>query len=216
MIYSQFVVLFIELIALLIGLKYWKKIEQGYKIAVAQLAVTLLVECIGRTITYFHLGTNAWLFNIYALIETILLFWMFSAFSEHPKAKQFSAGVVVLMIIAWLFAIFSNGILLFSNWYVIAESLLAVIAFTFLLISNSVFSKSQLFTQPLFLLCIAIIIYYASVIPLFGVLNHLVEVDRELANNLFYINKAAAGVRYVLIGTALYLHGRNAVEDAHQ
>lgn len=213
---SQLPLLIAELIAITIGLKYWRRLKLGYRVALVQVIIACIVEVTGRMLSVFHLGTNAWLFNIYALIETIIFLWMFGIFSGHPYTNKVLIVVAVIMPSGWFIAIATNGIFLFSNWYVIAESLLAIVLFILLLISKSVFSKSQLFTQPLFLLCIAIIIYYASVIPLFGVLNHLVEVDSKLAGNLFYINKIAASIRYALTGTALYLHGRNAVEDAHQ
>lgn len=212
----RYLVLLIELIAIVVGLKNWSKLKLGYRLIVVQVIIACFVELLGNVIVYYKLGSNAWMYNLYALVEAILLIRVYRLLSTKEYSAKLSLIASSIVLATWLIVIAINGFFVFISGYFIATSLLMIALYILIIIDNSIFRNNKLFAQPLFLFSIAVIIYFGSIIPLFGMLNHLVEVDKRLANNLFDINVFAAALRYALTGTALYLHGRNAVEDAHQ
>lgn len=198
-----------ELIAIIIGLIYWKKIQPPYRVVVMQVATGFLVESVGWLIMKFHLGYNSWLFNIYSIAETLFLVVIFTLLNNNKRMHLISYVIAAVMLIWWVFTTYMQGLFILNNWYIITMALLAIVLFIALLINKTVFSGGNLYRQPVFIVSISYILFYASVIPLFGVFNYLIKTDYPLADKLQNINLGAGILRYALTGLALYLHSRN-------
>ncbi len=201
---------FFELLAILAGLYCWKLLSLPYRLLLIQVVLALIIEITGWAINkYLHIN-NLWLFNIYAIIEVWLLGLACSMFITVRKIEKLIWFLLPLITICWIVSVFVNGFFEFNNWIVVAIAIFYVVFYIAALFSSSIFGQKKALAQPLFLVAIAIIIYYATIIPLFGLMNHLVKDNLHTANKLFKINAVAAILRYTLVSIAFYLYGRQA------
>ena len=74
--------------------------------------------------------------------------------------------------------------------------------------ANHLFKAKEIYKQPMFVLCLSMIIYFGGIIPLFGTLNLLNRDYPILAKKLFYINKGLVGLRYALVALTFWLCAR--------
>lgn len=206
----------VEVGAIAIGLRYWKHIGSSLRLITIQVAFGLTIELLGLIIIKYQSEYNSWLFNIYALVETLFLIVVFTLLMKSRSTRVFSSCVAIGMVAWWGVTIRLHGLFKLNNWYIITMALLAIILFAIVLMSKSVFAGQNLYKQPVFIVSVSYMLYYASIIPLFGMFNYLVETNYVLAGSLQNINMAAAILRYMLIGLALYLHGRNTASHAYE
>lgn len=201
---------FLELLAIIAGLACWKVLSVPYRFVLAQVVLALVVEITGWGINkYLHVN-NLWLFNIYIVIEVWLLGLACSMLIPVRKIKNLIKVLLPLITVGWIAGIIIRGFFEFNNWIVVAIAVFYVFFYLIALFSSSIFGSKRVLVQPLFLMAIAIVIYYATIIPLFGLMNHLVKDNLYTAGKLFKINAFAAILRYALVAAAFYLYGKQA------
>lgn len=158
---------------------------------------------------YWHLN-NVPMFNTYVILELWLIGSACRLYIHNSLIKRLILMGMIALTIYWLLDVIVNGIVLFKNGIFVAISLFYVVCFLTLLISKSIFSQKKIYLQPLFILAVATILYFAAIIPFFGLMNYLTTNDMSLAIKLFKINIAAAILRYALVAIAFYLYGNQA------
>lgn len=201
---------FFELLAIMAGLYCWRELSLPYRFLLVQVVLAIIFEVTGWAINKFLFVNNLWLFNIYVIIEVWLLGLACSMFIATKKIKGLIRLLLALITIGWIAGIIVKGFFEFNNWVVVAMALFCVVFYMIALFSSSIFGHKKVLTQPFFLIAIAIIVYYSTIIPLIGLMNQLVKDNMHIANRLFKINATAAIVRYALIAVAFYLYGRQA------
>ncbi len=196
----------VKLIPILVGLYYWTVLKRPYRLIFIQTLTALLVEGLGRYIVVGLKQGNGWLFNLYALVDMLFLVTIAMLFFNNKLLKKVTFVLLLILVLVWsanMLADYSS----FSTTYLILSSLLTVALYVFVLLENLLFKSQKLIFQPLFLISISIVIYYASIIPLFGVWNQLQRSDPTTAKGLYYINEFANILRYLLVAIAFYLCG---------
>lgn len=209
-----FIIIFIcELLAILSGVYVWKKLELPYKLLVIQVVLALCTELLGWAIGFLLHENNMWVYNIYIIVEVWLLGAVCSLLIRNTTARIAIKILLPTITLFWATSCYLKSIFVFNNWTVIIISIFYLIFFIIVLYDNSIFNKKKLFTQPIFLVSISIIIYYSTIIPLFGLVNYLVEKDVHMAGRLYFINQGASTFRYTLIAIAFYLYGKQAKRE---
>lgn len=203
-------VLSVELLAVFVGVYYWKYLTVVYKLFLIQCMLAFINELTAWAIQYYTDFSNSYMFNVYAIIEVWLLGAACILNISKQLARKLVVGALIALTIYWLFNVIRNGILTFNNKTVVAIAIFYVVSFFLLLINNSIFNDKKIYKQPLFVIAIAIIIYYATIIPFFALMNYLTTNNMPLAIKLFKINIVAAILRYSLVAIAFYLYGRQA------
>lgn len=200
----------IKVFCIILGLSKWRNFSTGYKIIVLQILVALFVEIGGLYIGEIQHHNNAWLYNIYLLVEVILLTIAAVNFTKSTKLNRIFLLSATLVSSYWIYLFVTKQHNQLFNWFIIISAFLSLSMYIIVLLDNAIFSQKNLVHQPLFLLGSSIIIYYACIIPLFGVINYLLENSYAYARKLYYINQSVNILRYSLVVIALYLYGRQA------
>lgn len=197
------------IIALVVGLFVVHKLSIPYCVFLLQVLTALIFESIGTYIGLLSKQNNTWVFNIYMLLEMVLLGIAGSLFLER-SIRVYPLFVFGIMLILWMVNAFISDFDKLFNWFFVSSSALIIVLYVFILFKNLLFKKKRLFKEPLFYLCFSSILYFASVIPLFGLINYLIIDNITIATQLFYINISLVILRYTLIAIAFYLYGSQA------
>lgn len=198
-----------KLIPILVGLYYWSLLKKPYRLIFLQTLIAFITEWLGRYIAVGMKQGNGWLFNFYALIEIAFLMLSAILFFKSRLLKRLTFIALLIMVMIWIANMLADYTVFFSA-YLILCSLAMVVLYVTVLLENLIFKSKKITLQPLFLISISIIIYYASIIPLFGAWNHLQKSDPSIAKGLYYINEVANVMRYILVAIAFYLYGKQA------
>ena len=198
-----------KVFALIIGLCYFRFLGKSYKIILLLVAIASICESYGYYLTHFLLMSNAWLFNLYMIIEV----WLMGAASiylidNRTLKKVFFFGIL-LNTIVWVFFICSSSIYVFANIPMICGCSLIMIIYTIVLFRSSLFSGQTTFMQPVFWVSISTILYFGGDIPYMGLHNYLVSNNPSLGIRLANINTVLDVIRYPLVAISFILLGRN-------
>lgn len=199
-----------QLLAILAGFYCINRLTLPYKLLLLQIFLAFINDIVAWAVQKYGGYNNVILYNIYTIVEVWLLGSTCRLLLTSQKARQIVKYLLLCLTIIWIVITIVNGINIFNNWTVVTNAIFYVIFYLVLLIDKSIFSHKKLYIQPLFLISMAIIIYYATIIPLFGLMNYLTSSNMQLAGKLFKINFGAAILRYSLIAIAFYLYGRQA------
>lgn len=196
-------------VAIIIGFYYRKTLPYQYRLLVWQVIIALIAEVLGKYLNLIHHSNNSWVFNIYMLAEVILIGWAGSFFIDNKSTQSLIKTSVCGFILLWIYYYYSLGISNLFNWFFVLSSLFSVGVYTYIILRRVLFS-GNIYSNPVFLICISIIIYFACVIPLFGTIKFLIKDNAVIAEKLYLINAFANVLRYALVAIAFYLYGRQA------
>jgi hypothetical protein len=195
------------------GTIYFRRLSIWYKLIYFQMILAAVCETYGSYLArqYKH---NAWVFNAYYLPELVLIALAGSGLA-FKKINKIVLVFLLLGLAVWGLNLHYKGIMITANWAVLYNSLLIVILFIVVLYNASFNNQSTLIRHPDLWLSIGIILYFALNLPLFGMLNYLVNENMKLAEQLFLISDVTGVIRYLLIGVGFYLLGRQAKPVKH-
>ncbi len=201
-----------QLAAIVAGFYCIDKLTLPYKLLLLQIIMAFINDIVAWAIQKYVGYSNVPLYNIYTIVEVWLLGSACRLLFKNPVVRRMISYLLPCLTIIWMVNTIENGISVFNNWAVISNAIFYVIFYLMLLGDNSIFTRKELYKQPLFLISMAIVVYYATIIPLFGLMNYLTNSKMQLAGKLFKINFGAAILRYLLVATAFYLYARKAKE----
>lgn len=205
--------LFTKTIALFLGIRLWRILPTAYRLVFLVTLISLVLEIVGKYIATVLHQDNVWVFNIYALVQTIMLGIAGLLYADKTLSRKIIFALLVVLTCFWVMYAINQNIDKLFNWFFVSSAIAMVITYIIVLLDNSLFKQQRIFTQPLFLISISYIIYFGSTIPLFGVMNVLVETDMHVASALFKINQVANIICYALIAIAFYLYGKQAKRE---
>ncbi len=198
----------IKIVACLLGVFSFGKLPLHYKLLLLQTLIALFVEVLGYWLGEVLAQNNLWLFNIYALIELWIIGSIGILLTLSVTGKKLQLITMSLMTVYWCVIAFIKGLDELLSQFIFVLAIFFIIMYIYILNRNSVFNKEKVISQPVFLFSISIILYYVTIVPLFGLLNYLVENDITTAKSLFSINQFANYFRYSLTGLVFYLCAR--------
>jgi len=196
-------------IAAVYGIRIWKNSTIFWRITILNVFLATITEVIGYIYKQKH-SNDVIPFNIYILIAMWLLVSAALLLINKKTASIITLIFSLINTYVWFYFINNNGINVFANWALVCSSVLiaAIYFITFIqLFSNNTLQISK---QPVFWLCVAIIIYYCANIPIFSMLNYLNEKNLALATKLYLINIVLGMVYYSLMSYSFYVYHKSA------
>lgn len=174
------------------------------------LVLALGVELVGLLTREFEIH-NVVLYNVYAIIESVVLLSMvYALYPERGRSLVLLGAVGGSGVV---YSIVSGGL----TDYLIIEGLLTIslvncVVFLLALLNVARNSSEPLHTVPLFWVFAGLLLYFGGIIPVLGTWKYLGQLDLELSQVTYWIVVLLAIVRYSLTAVACALEGRRNVE----
>jgi hypothetical protein len=200
----------VKVAAIVVGIVYWKWLPLPYRIIMAQVFVGILAETAGKIMNLLHYPSNQWVFNIYMLLETLLLSSAAYFFMNEDSMRRLAKYLLFFFIGFWPLCLYLYTFFQFFSAYYVSYSFFLILLYTYVLTNYALFTKKKLLGNPLFIICISVIMMFAGTIPYFGTLKHVVENDVDVALLFFYVIITINLIRYSLVTIAFYLCGSQA------
>ena len=197
-----------KIFALILGGYYFRILSNPYKIVLFLTGIATISETSGYYISYILHDSNAWLFNIYMILEV----WLMGLAAFYLIQNTISKYILITLILTntafWVYNIYSYSIYKFASTSMILGCIIMTIIYIMVLISNSLFISKNIFSQPVFWLCLSSLLYFGGDIPFMGLHNYLFEKNPKLGDQLVNINTILDIIRYPLLGISFILLGR--------
>lgn len=192
----------------MVGVLFFKQLSMPYRLLLIHTLIAMVVESLGFYLGHILKQNNTWLYNIYTIVDVWLIAMIGIGLSVSKKITKPVFIFLILLSAGWIWLALINGLNELFSIFILSGALMLIVMYIHVLLSKSVFSGKKVITQPVFVLSVSIIVYYVTIIPLFGLLNYLVENDITTAKSLFSINQFANYFRYSLTGLVFYLCAR--------
>lgn len=192
-------------VSLVAGLFNWKYFDYIFKILIAQLAFALTTQVIGIVFNNLY-NNNTVVFNVYLFFDLGLVGGMGLMMIKEKMLRIFLLTGMLVCTLIDVLCIWKTGFSTFANWGYISASILFTVAYLFIFVAM-LFNKepSSLVKNPRFWVCIGILVYHGSTVPIFGFIHYLIEYHSSIAARVYYINDLLAAVRYACMFVAIIL-----------
>ncbi|MCB9063573.1 MAG: hypothetical protein H6551_00360 [Chitinophagales bacterium] len=134
-------------------------------------------------------------------------------FTDSKFMRRVMAIVMPALSFFWIYNIITKDISKVFSIFLILSFITITVLYINIIVNKALFTKKAVFQNPIFLISISLIIYCAGTVPLYGLMNILIEGNKVLAKQLFTINMVAAIMRYTLLALAIYLYIRQAKRE---
>lgn len=196
------------LLSTVIGLRYIKKVDTGFKWLVILILLTLVNEIVARICLYGLIDTNNIIYNIFTPIEYtiyVIIFTQFLNSKKYQKLLWLSALGLFLMEILNTF--FFQPLNQLGTYVIMVESVLLVFLslVLFLKIRESP-SQGNLLREGVFWFNSAVLCYYAFSTFHWGFHNMEVYNMEDPPLILYDIFKIMSGILYLSFSTAIFLN----------
>lgn len=160
---------------------------------------------------------NQWVYNLSMPIETSFLTWAASVyFKTHRQKTLIWIGFAIFFNI-YMVEIIIKGINVFSNHGYIAENILMLIIYLFILYSCFLEEYSHWKYSPNVWICLGIILYAGGSIPYFSLLDYLEKNALKTGAFLFhFIIVGLTNLRYIMLAMGFWFIRRNALLKSAQ
>ncbi len=190
------------LVSSLIALYHFKKLPGHLQLFSILILSTFAVEFIG----YFLVRTNnAWMFNIFTVIEFVLYLSIFRHIIHSNSQKKLLLALTISYVVASLAnMLFFQGFFKFNNYSYSYGCMLvcaAVVMYFFQLLHYS--NPQPLTHLPMFWIGTGLLIYYACNFFYMGLVNYLISVSLELATELFTLIAVLNIIMYSLFSAGI-------------
>lgn len=203
-----FLSIIVKIAAIIVGVVYWRRLPLPYRIIMAQVVVGILAETAGKIMNLLHYPSNQWVFNIYMLFEALLFGSAGYFFMKEGRARKLAKYLLFFFIALWPVCLYIYTFFYLFSAYYVCYSFFLVLLYAYVLTNHVLFTNDKLLRNPLFVICVSVIMLFAGTLPLFGTLRYVVENDLDVAKLLFYVNIIINLLRYLLVAVAFYLCGR--------
>ncbi|MCB0700029.1 MAG: hypothetical protein KDC11_09280 [Chitinophagaceae bacterium] len=147
------------------------------------------------------------------LMEFLMLSSAGVLFTDSKFMRRVMAIVMPALSFFWIYNIITKDISKVFSIFLILSFITITVLYINIIVNKALFTKKAVFQNPIFLISISLIIYCAGTVPLYGLMNILIEGNKVLAKQLFTINMVAAIMRYTLLALAIYLYIRQAKRE---
>lgn len=141
-----------------------------YRLLLLANVLSLFVDCAGYYIGHTMVKPNLWLFNIYMPIDVALDMWI-ASFFLRLSIRKWLPIVFSAYLYYWGILIYQNTLFNFVFAALVANAFLQTILFMFIVVDKTMNAASSISKNPLFWLCMSLILYYAGNIPFISTLT---------------------------------------------
>ncbi len=141
----------------------FKKIDTTYYPFIFCISIALFVEILSYVFT--HTGrtakSNAVVYNIYALLEAILITWQFEKWNLFYRLEWLFKTLIISFAVFWVVeCFFFNAIHSTTSYFRFFYSAIVVIMSVNVLNKELMTETKNIFKNPIFLICLAFMVYY--------------------------------------------------------
>lgn len=203
--HSLLLILSGKIIAIAIGIYYFKFLPNPYRYILAQVVLALLCEWGAELFVKHYHRNNIWIFNWYLLAEVWLNGLAGKQLLKNKLIQKVVIPVLVLITLIWCANIYISGMVDFANWCFVASSLMLIVLYFIVLFDNALFLSQKIITQPVFWLSFSIILFFGCDLPYFGIRNYLANKHSDIELKVDIINYVLNFVRYPLVAISFIL-----------
>ncbi len=192
------------LIALLVGIRFYKSFDKVFVFLFIYVACSVLVESIGSAMLKLKMH-NIQVFNFFLPIGTTLLAGGAISFIRHSNVKKILLSLLIVWWTIWAVNITRNGIFSYLQVAFPTAYLLTVLNYVvvIILLNNEVLKG--VYKMPLYIASIAIIVFFGCNIPEYSVTYFLLETDKHSAKDVHNINNTLSTIFYLMFTYAFVL-----------
>lgn len=198
-----------KILALIVGGYYFRVLTPPYRLIFFVTLLAGLVEIAGVLIyKVFHVP-NAWIFNIYMIIE----FSVYCIAAMHFLPNGVRKYIILAMLTGWsiwIYQIVRHSIVEFSVFSLVSGSLIIDVLYISILVLNTMHSSSALSKNPLFWLSISVVLYYVCDIPYMTVLTDTMNnyMHKKINMPSLDINNILNCITHLLVAFSFLLIGK--------
>lgn len=191
------------IIPAMIGLIRFAKINEAFYPFIFCIWLGSINEIISVIIVTAH-HSNAVNGNIYLLAESLLLVWQFQRWKLFNKNSIWFIGIVASLLFLWCTENFIiSGITHFDSYFRIYYSTLLTFMSISILNRLIVTERRSLMKNPVFIICVALIIYYtmsilAEVFWIYGI-----SLNKTFQTNVYHISVITNFISIILYTLAI-------------
>jgi hypothetical protein len=200
--------------AMVVGVYSFKKLNNFYKIIFLQVLCASIIYVVARLITYHQKlkevpADNQWVFNVYIILEVLLLSSAATLQIKSNKIKIIIAFGVTGCLAMFGYHLSSVGFYRFANNTQIVAGIL-IIAIYLYLIFSALHRPSSVNKFPTEVwLYIGLCLYFACNVPLMAFIHYLYSRSPELTETLFnFITNVLGNIRYLLTAISFWIFFR--------
>ena len=196
-----------KIVALTAGLMFFRYLSLPYRLMMLQVFLGMMAEVTGRYIVVRYHAHNIWLFNYYWLIELWVVGLAGILLLRNIALRRAFVGLLLIPTVLWIYCIYKNGNGIHPSPALTAIGTALVVIFITVLFHAS-FNMQKLATQPVFWLCLSVIVFFSGNVPFYSLFNYIYDTDPELLKKLFNITLVLNHIRYPIVAFSFYLLGR--------
>lgn len=197
---------FFHFVALALGFRTFRYHTPFFRILFYQIIVAGIILAVSFIPLEFteKLGiqsnNNLWAFNLYILIESILLSIALRLLIKGRSPKIYWITGISFVLLILFVQCYNSGIGKFYNYAAMAEGIYIVSLLLIIFFQNSVSEEPDGQSRIEFWPMLGLLVYFAGYSPYMGMFNYLNENHAELSSQLYYIFVIGLSqVRYLLL-----------------
>jgi len=173
------------LISTLISFYYFRQLPAYLKSFCFLLGTTLIIECTA----YFFVKKNAWMFNIFTVLEFIFYLSVYGYILNSRKQKNWLNTFRILLLLTGIINMsFFQGLFVFNNYtYALGAIFICISVVMFYLQLLNASNPEPLIRVPMFWISTGLLLFYACNFIFMGLLNYIIGISMPLAKQLHTI-----------------------------
>lgn len=205
-----------------IGIYVYRYMNLMQRIILFQAVSYMLIYLFSLIVTIIQSNSKVplndqWVYNLFMPIETVFLTWAGSVYFTIRRQKILIWIGFAAFFSIYLTEVIIKGINVFSNHGYIAESILMLIIYLFILYSCFLEEYSHWKYSPNVWICLGIILYFGGSIPYLSLLSYLEKNASTTGTFLFhFIIEGLANLRYIMLAMGFWFIRRNALLKSAQ
>ncbi len=202
---------FFVFVAIGFGSFAFKKLDKFWRIAYLQIWFYMLFLIAAYLVTYYqNLGgqalNNQVVYNIAVLFECSLLLLMAYVYFQNKRNRFLVLIAYIIFLLIYFYQIIIGSIFKFFNQAYIVACLMVSLTFGLILFHHFKFNNLKWSKNPLFIMIIGLLIYFACSVPFMNVMHYLNIKSVFLSKFLFnYLIDILSAFRYFMLGYAFWL-----------
>ena len=199
-----FIGLFVQFLAILIGIKSWKKRDKAQRSIVIMLSVSLIIQLLARELGQIT-GNSLWLYHINGFLEFTFIWVVFKNELKRTMSRKLLYGIATFY---WLFSFFSvlylQGIEEFPSNARFAESVIIIFFCISYFVQSLRKMESRLIHHTfMFWLSTGLLIYFTSNLAISLFANLLIlETDYDSWRAIWSIHNTLNVFLYICFSVA--------------
>jgi hypothetical protein len=196
-------------LATFIGVYYYRYLNGFFKLILIQTVFAVLSYFSAYAVIHYQTSNNLpannhWLYNIYIVIEFVLLLMAGYVFFQTSNARKAILLGTTCFISIYITEITLDGFWQLANISLVTGGLILVVVYQFILVTSLRASSPSVIMVPELWACVGISLYFACNVPFIGLMPQLLKYNASLVDDLFYITEVLAILRYLFLCISFY------------